>query len=348
MTAADVLSVQDQGNVTTYLLPSGERTEEQSSRPGPCGEPGMFTWCEVEMLQDAVCGNGLTMMDSRDDDAPNEAEDQMVPTTAGAGNSFIDDKLKMFSQELELTQNISLSNKSSTVGLQDDNNPAIVSKLSLDGMRASINSSLLSNSSMSGSRGIEKSRYEHFMSLVDTASKTHGAQSIPVANLYVTMGTECSWNGTDAKSKELSLLLFEEAFGIYQVESGDSNEQTVDCRIHLGKTYHSLEQYDEALDCFCMAVYMREALLGELHPSVSEIWVLISSVHHAKFKLELALKASAKALTGYRHARGDKHHTVIGVLKTIAQIHIEMGNNDKAVDIQKYVRLHSKDAKAEI
>ena len=73
-----------------------------------------------------------------------------------------------------------------------------------------------------------------------------------------------------------------------------------------------------------------------------EIWVLISSVHHAKKKLELALKASAKALTGYRNAHGDKHSTVIGVLKTIAQIHIEMGNNEKAIDIQKYVRLHTK------
>jgi hypothetical protein len=90
-----------------------------------------------------------------------------------------------------------------------------------------------------------------------------------------------------------------------------------------------------------MAVYMREALLGELHQSASEIWVLISSVHQATSKLELALKASAKALTGYRHVYGDKHQTVIGVLKTIVQIHIGMGNADKANDIYKYVRLHS-------
>ena len=86
---------------------------------------------------------------------------------------------------------------------------------------------------------------------------------------------------------------------------------------------------------------MREALLGELHPSVSDIWVLISSVHRAKCKLELALKASAKALTGYRNAHGDKHITVIAVLRTIAQIHTEMGNDEKAADINKYVRIHS-------
>lgn len=312
-----------------------EREDTQSARAGPCGDNGIFAWCEMEMLQDAVCGNGLALMDSRDDAENNE--NQVVPVTSG--NSFIDETLKTFSHELELAQTVSLPSKGSIV---NDSNPAIVSKL--DGMNLS--KSTLSNSS----RSIEKSRYEHFMSLVDSASKIHGAQSIPVADLYVNMGTECSRNGSDAKSKELSLLLLEEAFSIYQAKCGDSHEQTVDCRVHLGKTYLSLERYDEALDSFCMAAYMREALLGELHPSVSEIWVLISSVHHARTKLELALKASAKALTGYRNAHGDKHHTVIGVLKTIAQIHIEMGNNDKAVDIQKYVRLHSPkgDTKAEI
>ena len=136
-------------------------------------------------------------------------------------------------------------------------------------------------------------------------------------------------------------MLFEEAFGIFQTVLGDADERTIDCRIHLGKTYMALGGYDEALDCFCTAAYMREHLLGEFHPSVSEIWALVSSVHHAKGKLELALKASAKALTGYRNAHGDKHQTVIAVLREIAQLHVEMGNVDKAEDIQKYVRLHS-------
>lgn len=128
---------------------------------------------------------------------------------------------------------------------------------------------------------------------------------------------------------------------ICQAKLGDSHDLTIECRVALGKVCLSLERYDEALDCFCMAVYMREALLGELHQSVSELWVLISSVHQATSKLELALKASAKALTGYRNTYGDKHATVIGVLKTIAQIHIWMGNGSKANDIHKYVRLHS-------
>lgn len=321
MTASVVVTVQD----------GGDRTDAQSGREGPCGESSMFTWCEMEMLQDAVCGNGLALMESRDDDEDNEAPGAQMMPTAGS-HSFIDDKLKTFSQELESTETISINNKGS---MKEDNNPAMVSKL--DGMKGVSNSTLFNASS----RGVEKSKYEHFMGLVGSASKTHGAQSIPVADLYVNMGTECSRTSADAKSKELALLLFEEAFSIYQAKAGDSHEQTIDCRIHLGKTYRSLERYDEALDCFCMAVYMREALLGELHSSVSDIWVLISSVHHARSKLELALKASAKALTGYRNANGDKHHTVIGVLKMIAQIHVEMGNNDKAVDIQKYVRLHS-------
>ena len=86
---------------------------------------------------------------------------------------------------------------------------------------------------------------------------------------------------------------------------------------------------------------MREALLGELHPSVSDVWVLIADIHQQKKKMEMALRANAKALSGYRDAHGDKHVTVINVLKTIARLHIEMGNHDKAEDINKYVRLHS-------
>ena len=50
-----------------------------------------------------------------------------------------------------------------------------------------------------------------------------------------------------------------------------------------------------------MEVYMREVLHGELHPLVSEIWVLVSSVHHAKLKLELVLKVSVKVLMGYQN-----------------------------------------------
>ena len=307
MTAPEVLPLPVHSQHGNSRIETVERTDQHFDA-GPCG----FRWCEVETLQDAVCGNGLALMDSRDDDAPeyNNAGGRMLHATGGS--SFIDDKLKTFSKELE----------ADVSGLREDNNPAMVSKQ--EGIKYS------------------KTRYEHFLSLVDTTSKAYGAQSAPMADLYVNMANECNKNTTDVKSKELALLLFEEAFSIYQTKSGDSDEQTVDCRIHLGKTYYSLGRYSEALDCLCMAVYMREALLGELHPSVSEIWVLISSVHHAKSKLELALKASAKALTGYRKEYGDKHRTVIAVLRTIAQLHIEMGNNDKAADIQKYVRLHDK------
>ena len=314
----------------------GERSDTAARPIGPCGD-GMFTWCEVEMLQDAVCGNGLSLMESRDDDAPADAATgrQLVPHSSGmvgCGANFIEDTLRTFNQELAAQ---AITNKTLGGVQEEGNNPVTVS--TLDGVKASTTSS----------GRVEKSRYEQFMSMVDAASKAHGAQSVPVADLYVNMGVECNRNSNaDAKSKELALLLFEESFSIYQAELGDSHEKTVDCRVHLGVAYRALERYDEALDSFCMAVYMREALLGELHPTVSEIWVLISSVHHARKKLELALKASAKALTGYRNAHGDKHQTVIGVLKTIAQIHIEMGNNDKAVDIQKYVKLHS--PKAEV
>ena len=289
MTATGVLTIQDTGSEQVV-----------ADRSGPCGETGMFTWCEVENLhltnlQDAVCGHGLALMESRDDDnnTPNDTDVQMLDV--GGERNFIDERLKTFNEELKLTEYTGNKGGSYIV----DSSPTMVSNF--DGTK------FVSTSSS------QKSKFEQFMFLVDTASKTHGTQSIPVADLYVNMGTElCSprattHGATDAtKSKEFALLLFEEAFTIYQAKLGDSNKQTIDTRVHLGLTYRSLGRFDEALDCFCLAVYMREAILGELHPSVSEIWVLISSVHHAKKKLELALKASAKALTGYRNAHGDK------------------------------------------
>lgn len=299
---------------------------------GPCGESGMFAWCEVEMIQDAVCGHGLNLMESRDDDAQNETSPASPKV---GGDRLLEDDLKAFREELDLPQ--CLSFKLSSSGIQENNNLAVATKS--NAAKGLIMSR--SNSSPARISGVDKSRYDHIMGLVDSASKTYGAQSIPVADLYVTMGTECGWSSTDVRSKELAVQLFEEAFIIYQAKLGDSHDQTIQCRVHLGKMCLSLERYDEALNCFCMAVYMREALLGELHQSVSELWVLISSVHQATSKSELALKASAKALTGYRHAHGDKHQTVIGVLKIIAHIHTEMGNHDKAIDIHKYVRLHS-------
>eukprot|EP00584_Thalassiosira_punctigera_P009455 CAMPEP_0172545074 /NCGR_PEP_ID=MMETSP1067-20121228/15089_1 /TAXON_ID=265564 ORGANISM="Thalassiosira punctigera, Strain Tpunct2005C2" /NCGR_SAMPLE_ID=MMETSP1067 /ASSEMBLY_ACC=CAM_ASM_000444 /LENGTH=351 /DNA_ID=CAMNT_0013331745 /DNA_START=23 /DNA_END=1078 /DNA_ORIENTATION=+ len=350
MTApVDVLSAHNHGGGGSSM--TVERTDLQyrnvpASSSGPCGG---YAWCDVESIQDAVCGSGLqSIMESRDDDAPSEGGSQALP--AADSKSFIDDKLKAFSQELELAETVSMSNRNGGTELsqQGSHNPALVSKASSTKEGASLPAM---SGSMSSINGAEKSRYETFMSSVDAASNTYGAQSIHVADLYVEMGVECVRDGPDAKSRELALLLLEEAFGIYQAKAGDSHERTVDCRIHLGKAHQSLGRHDEALDCYCMAVYMREALLGEPHPSVSEIWVLISSVHRAKGKLELALKASAKALTGYRNAYGDKHRKVIEVLTTIAGIHIEMGNNDKAVDIQKYVRIHSskekEDTKAE-
>ncbi|KAL3816179.1 hypothetical protein ACHAXA_007297 [Cyclostephanos tholiformis] len=324
MTATKDISPQDLDGTETNV---GERSDVATSS-GPCGESRMFAWCEVEMIQDAVCGNGLNSTESRDDDAQNES---CPASPIGRGDRSFEDKLKIFSEELDTTQSLSLKGSSSVI------KESLVSKSNVaKGFTLSRTSSHSTSIS-----GVDKSRFDHLLCLVDSASRTHGAQSIPVADLYVSMGVECGQNFTDVRSKELAVQLFQEAFAIYQARLGDSNNQTIQCRVHLGTTCLSLERYDEALDCFCMAVYMREALFGELHPSVSELWVLISSVHQATSKLELALKASAKALTGYRRSYGDKHQIVIEVLKTIAQIHIRMGNSDKASDINKYVRLHS-------
>ena len=331
MTSPEVLTVQV----------VGERSDTTASRSAIpiCGDNAALPWCEVDMIQDAICGNcidGLALMESRDDDnASNNNGITSEGSDRGEEDSAIDERLKTFSQQLQLTKSIDNKGSSSVGGLdgsnRSDSNPAIISKQ--DSTKGSAMSS-------------HQLRCKQFMVEVESASRTHGMQSIPVADLYLNMGSELSIpRNTSAidsdKSKEFALLLLEEAFTIYQAKLGDNDVQTIDARIRLGLAYRSLTRYEEALDCFCLAVYMREALNGELHPSVSEVWVLISAIHHERKKLELALKASAKALTGYRNAHGDKHFTVINVLKTIAQIHIEMGNNDKAADIKKYVSLHS-------
>ena len=294
---------------------------------GPCGSDGMFSWCEVQMTMQNVCGNnGLREIDSRDDDNHNGT----YPASRELGSdSCLEDKLKAFGEELEMTLSTTSFNTSTSAIQECKSNISKGYTLSRF------------NSSTPSMFGIDKPRFDHFMCMVDSASKKNGVQSVPVAEVYISMGAEFGRTFADTKSKELAVQLFEEAFMICQAKLGDSHDLTIECRVALGKVCLSLERYDEALDCFCMAVYMREALLGELHQSVSELWVLISSVHQATSKLELALKASAKALTGYRNTYGDKHATVIGVLKTIAQIHIGMGNGSKANDIHKYVRLHS-------
>lgn len=310
---------------------------DATARPGLCGDPGMFSWCEGNMIQDAVCGNGLSLMESRDDDPCNDTFQAFSGSAVGGGSLL--DSLKNFSQEIELSKSKSFPQYGSSFR-SPGTNTQVEAELNCVGSFTTSLLDTLPAGSLFG--GFEKSRYDYFMRLLDSASKSHGVSSTQVADLYVVMGAElCQQNASNSKSKEMALLLFDEAFHIYQALLGDSQQKTIDCRIQIGKIFQSLERYDDALDYFCMAAYMREAIVGVLHPSVSDIWVQISSVHQSKSKFELALKASAKALTGYRNAYGDKHHIVIGVLETIAQIHTQMGNDDKAIDIKKYVRLHS-------
>lgn len=189
---------------------------------------------------------------------------------------------------------------------------------------------------------VRRARYESFKTMIENASNTYGASSLQVAELYASMGTDLLENNSDdSTSNDCAVVLFEEAYHIFQTKSGDSDGRTIDMKVRLGRSLFACRRYDEALKHLCQAVYMREALLGELHPSVSDVWVLVADVHQKKRKMEMALRANAKALSGYRNAHGDKHVTVINVLKTIARLHIEMGNHDKAEDINKYVRLHS-------
>ena len=307
----------------------GERTDGQSrlvqnaSSSAPSQNvAGVFWWCEgwqvdMEMLQEGVCGNAL--VESRDDvTSNNESKNE---TNDASGSGVIDNMIKNTTSKNETESILPSKPKQGVEEVSKSENSKVL-----------FDPATLSTSN--------KVKYERFKDLIDSASSAYGSQSLPVADLYISMAIDLEDDNEEANSKELALVLYEESFNIYQAKAGDSDVRTVGCRIRLGRILHSLGMHDKALDNFCQAVYMREALLGELHPSVSDVWVLISSVHKAKNKLEPALKASAKALTGYRNAHGDKHPTVIAVLKTIAQIHTEMGNADKASDINKYVRLH--------
>jgi len=285
-----------------------ERSDVEASRSCDGDDGGLFRLCEFSAIQDAMCGNPL---ESRDD-AP---EVEGHPSQVESSSSFAEALRAFGGDEVDTERNKSHASSYSY------DSPTVTR--------------------LSGAKNVPSSPYSEFTHTVAVASKAHGSHSRPVADIYYDKAVECMTK-EDSKSQRLSIMLLEEAFSIYQTLSGDSDSKTILTRIQLGRANQTAGQYDMALDHFCMAVYMREALMGELHPSVSEIWVLISAIHRERSKLELALKASAKALTGYRDAHGDKHPLVIEVLKTIAQIHTELGNFDKAADITKYVRLHTK------
>jgi len=284
-----------------------ERSDVEASRSCDGDDGGLFRLCEFSAIQDAMCGNPL---ESRDDAPEGEGD----PSHVVSSSSFAE-ALRAFGGD--------------EVDMERSKNHAL---------RNSYDSPTMPR--LSGAKSMPSSPYSEFTLTVAATSKAHGSHSRPVADIYYDKAVECMAKG-DSQSQRLSMMLLEEAFSIYQTLSGDSDNKTILTRIQLGRANQTAGQYDVALDHLCTAVYMREALLGELHPGVSEIWVLISAIHRDRSKLELALKASAKALTGYRDAHGDKHPLVIEVLKTIAQIHTELGNLDKAADITKYVRLHA-------
>ena len=123
MDASKAIVAQDLGGAKNDV---GKRSDSATSS-GPCGESGMFAWCEVEMIQDAVCGNGLNFMDSRDDDAQNETS--MASPEVG-GDRLLEDELKAFGEELD--QPRSLSFKLSSSGIQENNNLAVVSTSNVD------------------------------------------------------------------------------------------------------------------------------------------------------------------------------------------------------------------------
>mmetsp|Transcript_21742 Transcript_21742/g.45246 ORF Transcript_21742/g.45246 Transcript_21742/m.45246 type:complete len:342 (-) Transcript_21742:18-1043(-) len=312
----------------------GERTDSHTRNHTQTNN-GTFWFCEgwhidMNMLQDGVCGNVGVLIESRDDETGNNDQIKSITNIdADATESVVDSTIR----SLAATYSKDFDVSDRKVGESAKKKQKVHNDADGEKKNPLVAGALLSPSN--------RARYQHFMALIENTSNAYGDQSLPVADLYVSLGNDLD-EEEDKNSKHLALVVYEEAYNIYQAKSGDSDVRTIDCRVRMGKTFLSLGRHDEALESFCQAVYMREALLGELHPSVADVWVSISSVHRARGKLDPALKASAKALTGYRNAHGDKHPTVIDVLRTISAIHTGMGNADKAADIDKYVNLYSK------
>ena len=173
------------------------------------------------------------------------------------------------------------------------------------------------------------------MTLVDLSWKSCGSQSVLVAYLYGAMSVECNNNNSNAKSKELVLLIFKEVFSIYQA----------------------------AMSRPCPTKFIWENL------SIPWVvwWSILIFLHGSKYEGSITWRASffglgnlgvsifgpsiqatgidaqgkCKSIDGVsKNTYEDKHHTVIEMLKMTIKIHTEMGNNDKAMDIQKNIRLN--------
>lgn len=349
MTATEVMPLSERTD-TEVRTERDERTAYEVHADGDNEESGMFMCCngwDGSDLQATICGFNRSSAESRDDVT---CDTEKMSNQTNGGNAFIDNTLQgitsTVSKEFERSGAAGDTQNFETV-LTDDNiktSQPIKKTRTIESVKSTESNTevmtKLDRDLFVGS--VRRARYESFKSMIDAASNTYGNSSLQVAELYASMGTDLLENNSDDKtSKECAVVLFEEAFHIFQTRSGDSDGRTLDMKVRLGRSLFACGRYDDALKQFCQAVYMREALLGEVHPSVSDVWVLIAEVHQTKKKMEMALRANAKALTGYRDAHGDKHVTVINVLKTIAQLHIDMGNHDKAEDINKYVRLHS-------
>jgi len=294
--------------------PGGERFDEQGRDSDNAYYDGILSWCDAFDID--FCGVH-NEVDSRDDIFPTVEQNSAVL----ASMSFVESILTAVSREFDggndtvsgLTDAIEMSRSQSAKKSSPRFNPKTIQEL------------------------------KKYVPEIESASNTHGVHSTQIADIYVRMGDETTAiESGSTKTSKLALKLYEEAFHIYQAQLGDCDKRTINARVLIGNTFLSLGRHDDAIDSFCTAVYMKEALLGELHLDVAEIWLKIFDIHQEKGQSELALKACAKALTCYRKEYGDKHHNVLGILRNISKIHTQLGNHGKAADIDRYVNSNSK------
>jgi len=159
-----------------------------------------------------------------------------------------------------------------------------------------------------------------------SAIKSFGRHDVNVAHILVTTGDYYA----DESDYSKALSLHEEAFSIYSTKLGDHDSRSVDSKLRIARVQLMDGNVDEAMETFCQTIHMREALLGEEHPSVGEVRMHVAEIQRGKGHPKEAAREVKKALRGYREVYGDDHPLVADAVESIADLYTEMGDHEKA------------------
>lgn len=173
--------------------------------------------------------------------------------------------------------------------------------------------------------GMSDEERKHMLDL-RSAIKSFGRHDLNVAHILVTTGDYYA----DESDYSKALSLHEEAFSIYSTKLGDHDSRSVDSKLRIARVQLMHGNVDDAMETFCQTIHMREALLGEEHPSVGEVRMHVAEIQRGKGHPKEAAREVKKALRGYREVYGDDHPIVADAVESIADLYTEMGDHEKA------------------